>query len=292
MIHIITDSAADLPVGYDAAHQVEVVPLYLSIDGQTYHKDKIEISRDEFYHEMVVNHAFPKSSLPSVDDFYQVFEAAVKAGDEVICITITSTLSGTFGSANTAKLMILEEYPDAKIEVYDSGQNTASQLALVAEMVRMRDDGLSYEEMVNKMPTLMDSAGIIFTVGTLEYLKKGGRIGKLATTAAGKLNLRPLLLLEHGKLGIGGITRTRKRSIDDVLKHVEKFFADKNVSEYELSVGHGYDEEEANVFLGQIESLLNVKIREEMICDIGAVTAVHTGPESLGLGYCRRYEFV
>lgn len=299
MIRLLSDSACDLSASYAAEHQVELIPLYVTFDGETYYKDKAEVDRAEFYHQMVDLNAFPKSSLPSVEDYYNKFEEIVKAGDSAICITITNTLSGSFGSAHTAYDMIMEEYPDAQIAVYDSLQDTVSQALVLEEMIRMRDNGLTFEQMNAKMPALVDSGVIIFTVGSLEYLRKGGRIGKLATTAAGKLNLRPLLILEHGKLGIGGISRTRKRSLDDVLNYTEKFFssADHNFEDYLFTVGHGYDAEEGKSFRDMVCDRLPLELMErkegsDFSIDIGAITAVHTGPHALGIGFVKKYELL
>lgn len=299
MIRILSDSACDLPLEYPQAHNVEIIPLYITFDGENYSKDREDVDRTEFYHQMVDLNAYPKSSLPSVDDYYRRFEEIAQSGDSAICVTITNTLSGSYGSAHTAHQMIMEEYPDAKIAVYDSLQNTASQALVVEELVRMRDDGLSFEEMNEKIPALLESGVIIFTVGSLEYLRKGGRIGKLATTAAGKLNLRPLLILENGKLGIGGISRTRKRSIDDVISYTKKFFNDptRNINDYVITVGHGYDAQEGEAFRDLVESELQVELLErkensDFIVAIGAITAVHTGPFPLGLAIIKKYELL
>ncbi len=299
MIRLMSDSACDLPVSYVEAHGVELIRLYITFDGENYLKEGVELDREEFYDRMVNQGAFPKSSLPSVDDYYQAFEKAILAGDDVICISITTTLSGSFGSARTAASMILEEYPDAKIAVFDSLSNTASQAVVVEEMIRMRDDGLDFDTLVGKMPALLSTSRIIFTVGSLEYLRKGGRIGKLAVQAAGKLNLRPLLILADGKLGIGGVSRTRKKSIEDVLNNVKKFFEqpENKVEDYVFVVGYGYDKEEGEEFRHQLEEFLGMDLFSrkpglpESIA-IGPISATHTGPYALGVGLVKKYELV
>ena len=295
MIRLISDSACDLQASYCKKNNVEIIPLYVTFDGEQYSRDKVDVDRDAFYHEMVDNKAYPKTSLPSIEDFYSKFEECVTAGDSCICITITSTLSGTFNSARNAMEMILDKYPDAKVAVYDSGQNTASQALLMHEMVRMRDAGLSYEEMNEKMPALLNSGRIFFTVHTLEYLRKGGRIGKLLTSAASKLNIRPLLLLEEGKLGIGGVSRSRKASIESVLSHTEKFFADRDKGNFIFTVGHGYDREEGMQFRSTVKERLGISLMEDVLendflIEIGAVTACHTGPQAIGIGFIQKYE--
>ena len=156
---------------------------------------------------------------------------------------------------------------------------------------------MEFKEMNAKMPALLNTGRIFFTVHTLEYLRKGGRIGKLLTTAASKLSIRPLLLLEEGKLSIGGISRTRKASIESVLSHTEKFLADKNVNDFSFTVGHGYDREEGLQFRSMVRQRLGITLLEDdpandFLIEIGAVTACHTGPQALGIGLIQKFETI
>lgn len=297
MIRILSDSACDLNIEYTQAHNIEIVPLYITFDGETYHKDFEEINRDQFYQKMVEEGSFPKTSLPSVDDYLQRFKAAHRAGDELICLCITNSLSGSFNSAMTAYQIMMEEHPDAHLSVFNSWQNTVGQALIVREFVRMRDDGRSYKYMCDHLEGLRASAQIMFTISTLDYLKKGGRIGKMITSVGDKLNLQPLLNLKKGELSITSITRSRKKAKATVLANTKKFFEDKNKNDYFFTLGYGYDPLEAQEYRKQIESELEITCVESLPLEdfpaaIGAVTACHTGPHSLGVSFVRKYETI
>lgn len=295
MIRIISDSACDLNQDYIEEHKVDIVPMYVTFDGETYLKDKVEVNTMQFYYQMVEQQAYPKTSLPSVDDFYQMFQTFLNAGDEIICICMTNTLSGSFNSGMTAYQMILEDMPDAKLRVYNSWQNTVSQGLLVREMVHMRDDGLSFEEMVDKMDPLIASGKIFFTVGSLECLKKGGRIGKIILHASSMLSIKPILELKDGVLGLGGMARSRKKAKAAVIEKVIGFFESNrlNKEDYIFTVGIGYDQGEGQEFRKEFEEEMGVTClenQETFPTQIGAVTACHTGPNALGVGIIAKYE--
>ncbi|MEG1140373.1 MAG: DegV family protein [Lachnospiraceae bacterium] len=295
MVRIISDSASDITKEFAAAHNIEIITLYITFDGTNFFRDKDEVDTKEFYYKMVEEHAYPKSSLPSVDDYYQIFKNGVEAGDEIICMCITNSLSGSYNSAMTAYQMIIEDYPDAKLSVYNSWQNTISQALLVYQVVRMRDDGLTYEQMISKMDALRASGRIFFTVQTLEYLKKGGRIGKLLVHGANLLNIKPLLILSNGDLGLGGISRSRKKAKDAVLAACKNFIVDGhlNTDDFEFAVGYGNDREEGEAFLKEFEEFMGItciESRMDFPSQIGAITACHTGPHALGVGFVAKYE--
>lgn len=297
MVRILSDSACDLNMEYTQAHNIEIVPLYITFDGETYQKDFTEINRDLFYQKMVEEGCFPKTSLPSVDDYLQRFEAAYAAGDELICICITNALSGSFNSAMTAYQIIMEEHPDAIISVFNSWQNTVGQALIVREFVRMRDDGHNYQYMCDHMEGLRSSSQIIFTISTLDYLKKGGRIGKMITSVGDKLNLQPLLVLKKGELNITSISRSRKKAKTAVLSNTKKFFDGKNKDNYFFTLGFGYNADEAKEFRIQVEAELGITCVESLSTDnfpasIGSVTACHTGPHSLGISFVQKYETI
>ena len=297
MIRIISDSACDLPVSDATAHNLEIIPLYITFDGETYQKDYSEIDRDLFYKKMVDEGCFPKTSLPSVDDFLQRFQAAYDAGDSVICLCITTSLSGSFNSAMTACQIFLEDHPDAQLKVFNSWQNTVGQALIVREFLRMREDGLSFDDMCSKIDGFKATSQIIFTISTLDYLKKGGRIGKMLTTVGDKLNIQPLLNLKKGDLSITSITRSRKKAKPVVIANAKKFFENKNIDDYFITVGFGYDPVEAAEFRATVEAELGITCvenlpGEDFPATIGAVTACHTGPFSLGISFVQKYETI
>lgn len=291
MYKIVSDSACDLSKEYLEKHDVTIVPLSVSFDGETYYRDGVDITRDECYQRMVDDpKLFPKTSLPSVESYADVFRSFVEQGFPVVCFTITTLFSGSYNSAINAKSLVLEDYPDANICVIDSKQNTVTQALLIDQFVRMLEDGLSFEQAMSKLDALMASARIFFTVGSLDYLKMGGRIGKVATAATGKLGVKPVIIMKDGDIGLGGIGRNRNKLKNSVLQVAKKYFDENNKDNFIVSVGYGYDKEEGFEFMKEVESTLDVKLDSETNVAIGIVSAVHTGPYPIGLGVIRKYE--
>ena len=213
-VQIISDGSLDLSQELTKEKDIEVVPFYVSFDSETYQKEMVEVGVREFYQEMVDHPTvFPKTSMPSVHDYYEVFEKYAKEKMPVICICITRKFSGSLQSATTAKDMILEEYPDAQITVIDSTVNTVLQGLYVLEACRLRDMGLEYQQIVDALLPIRETGRIFFTIGSIDYLKHGGRIGKLAGIAASALKIKPLITLKEGEIFNSGITRNRLKSM-------------------------------------------------------------------------------
>lgn len=291
MYKIVSDSACDLSKEYLEKHDVTIVPLSVSFDGEIYYRDGVDITRDQCYQKMVDDpKLFPKTSLPSVESYADVFRSFVEQGFPVVCFTITTLFSGSYNSAMNAKSLVEEDYPDANICVIDSKQNTVTQALLIDQFVRMLEDGLSFEQAMSKLDALMASARIFFTVGSLDYLKMGGRIGKVATAATGKLGVKPVIIMKDGDIGLGGIGRNRNKLKNSVLQVAKKYLDENNKDNFIVSVGYGYDKEEGFEFMKEVESTLDVKLDSETNVAIGIVSAVHTGPYPIGLGVIRKYE--
>ena len=291
MYKIVSDSACDLSKEYLEKHDVTIVPLSVSFDGEIYYRDGVDITRDQCYQKMVDDpKLFPKTSLPSVESYADVFRSFVEQGFPVVCFTITTLFSGSYNSAMNAKSLVLEDYPDANICVIDSKQNTVTQALLIDQFVRMLEDGLSFEQAMSKLDALMASARIFFTVGSLDYLKMGGRIGKVATAATGKLGVKPVIIMKDGDIGLGGIGRNRNKLKASVLQVAKKYLDENGKDNFIVSVGYGYDKEEGFEFMKEVESTLDVKLDSETNVAIGIVSAVHTGPYPIGLGVIRKYE--
>ena len=195
MFDIITDSACDLTPETAATLNIEIIPFYVSLDGEHYRKEGKEIAVRDFYQFMVDNPAaYPKTSLPSLEDFETVFRAHAEAGRPVLCICFTSKMSGCVGSARNARELVLEDFPDAKIEVIDSTAATVTESIVVENAVAMRDAGCTLDEAVTWLEAEKITNQIFFTVGNLDYLIKGGRIGKVTGRAANILGIKPMIL--------------------------------------------------------------------------------------------------
>ncbi len=291
---IISDGACDLLKDYITEHNVTIVPFYVTFDGKSYLKEGEGIDHDAFYLKMINEHAVPKTSLPSIQDYVDTFTPFVQDNMPIICTTISAKFSGSYNSALTAKDMIKEKYPDAQIAIIDSTLNTASQALFVNEAVKLRDAGISFEDTVRELENIKGSGKIFFTVGSLEYLIKNGRIGKLAVIAGDKLGIRPTIIMQNGDISLGGISRSRKKSLSSVLSCIDSFFKKpgNNKEDFNFVTACGYNYEEAVGFRKQLENLLGIKCDDTVKVRIGTAIGCHTGPYALGVGILRKSRLV
>ena len=208
---IFSDGACDIGFETAAALNIQLIPFYVSIDHENYYKEIVEISLEKYFHFMTEEKGYPKTSLPSIQDYIDAFRPALQAGKNVLCLTMTRSLTASLESAMTAKAMLEDEFPDAKIEIINSWVATGAQMLILMEMARMQKNGKSFEEVVSYAEKARADARIHFMVGDLSYLEVGGRIGKLATLSGGLLKIKPIIILKDGEIGIGGVCRARKK---------------------------------------------------------------------------------
>lgn len=290
MFQIISDGSCDLPVELTKEKNITVVPFYVTFDEVNYMKEGVDIGVRDFYQQMVDQPGvFPKSSLPSTQDYVDVFLPVVEQGTPIICICITTKFSGSMQSALNAKNMILEDHPEAKITVIDATVNTVLQGLLVLEAAALRDAGTSYEDTIERLEEIKGTGRIFFTIGDMEYLKHGGRIGKVASLAGGILGIRPVITLKNGEIYPSGIGRGRKRTTEKSLDLLLGYLKDSklDVDCYSIAVGYGYDIEEGTEYRNHAIEVLQSKgydVKEIPTYQIGATISVHTGPYPLGFG--------
>lgn len=169
--------------------------------------------------------------------------------------------------------------------------DTVLQGLFVLEACRLRDLGLEYEQITEALLSIRESGRIFFTIGSIDYLKHGGRIGKLAGIAASALKIKPLITLKEGEIFNSGITRSRQKSMQKVVEMTEKYLDEVQAKpgEYSFCIGYGYDYEEAVGFRELLKDLIRERlgIEEIGIYQIGATIGVHTGPYPIGIGIVR-----
>lgn len=291
--HIFSDGSCDLPPELVKEKNVTVIPFYVSFDDAHYQKEIEEIGVREFYQRMVnTPRVYPKSSMPSVQDYMDAFLPVVEQGTPIICICITTKFSGSMQSAVNAKNMVLEDYPEARITVIDATVNTVLQGLYVLEAVRLRDSGAGYEESIARLEEIKSSGRIFFTVGDMEYLKHGGRIGKVAGIAGSVLGIRPIITLKQGEIFPSGIARSRKKSMDKTIELIVGYLEEQGepIDHFSIAAGFGYDYEECVAYRDMVLNVLKEKygLQKLPIYQIGATIGVHTGPYPLGLGIIRK----
>ena len=224
MIQIIIDSSSDYTMEEIKEKNLTLVPLTVTIDGTSY-IDGINLERDEFYERLKTCQEIPKTSQPSPEAFLKVFENAKANNDDVICILLSSALSGTCQSAHLAKNMA--DYD--RIHIIDS-LSVASGLKLMADYaLDLIADGCSVEEIVNKVEHMKSRVRIFAALDTLEYLYKGGRLSKSSAAIGTLARLKPIITInEEGKIEVVGKAIGKQKAISGLLSQLEKYAPDEH----------------------------------------------------------------
>ena len=280
MIKIISDSACDLKKAYTEQNKIGIVPFNIIINEDTSLKDKIEIQSEELL-EMMKNDSqfFAKTSQPNPDDYKIEFEKAAKQGNDIICFTITSELSGSYQSAEIAKRIIQEQY-HVDIRIVDSLSASLGQGILIKKAVEMVGQNKSLDEIEDYVNKIKLTGKIFLLVDTLKYLEKGGRISKSKRLIGNALSLKPILKLEDGKLDIVDKVIGKKRAIKHLLKLIksEKNNASKG---NELFVVHADSKQEASEIYDELKTENNLPFDIELI---SPVLVCHSGNGSIAVG--------
>lgn len=289
-IKLFSDSSCDTPRDFLDKHKITLIPFYVSFDMERYEKEIEEMSIDTFYTRLTKESIFPKTSLPSVQDYIDHFTTALNQGQDIICFCLSAVFSGSCQSARTARDILAEEYPDAKIEIINSMQATAGQAITLAQAAYMLKEGYPFEVIVKRIYEIIPTSRIMFTVGTLEYLQKGGRVGKAASLAGSILNLKPMIQLMDGELLPAGTARGRNKSLERVISMVEGHFQQTGelYEDYDFSLAYGTCMDDVLKLKGMVEALIGKEI-EFPLCQIGVTIGTNTGPDALGVCFIRKY---
>jgi DegV family protein with EDD domain len=273
-IAIITDTACDISDELLEKHSIYMVPLRIVFENAEY-KDRVEISPERVYE--LLEDEIPKSSLPLPQDIIKVLDDIVAKGyTDAIFVTISSGLSGT----NNMVRLMAEEYKDRlNIEVVDSLSLSLGLGFQVLECARIVKETGSIQKAVNSMHQFGKSMSAIYVVKTLEYLRKGGRIGKVEGTVGDLLRIKPIIgINDEGVYYTVHKARGRKRSMDKMIAYLRETYKDKKIN---IGIAQGMALEEAEKLLEALKSALNIK--ESRIVQISPVLGMHTGPGLVGV---------
>lgn len=278
-IALITDTTADLPEEVIKKYDIKVMPFRIIYKDREY-KDRVEITPEQVYEELP--NEVPTSSLPSMKDMEEVFAQLEKEGyTHVIAIVLSTGLSGIL---NAVKL-VSENHENMITYVCDSKSISLGEGIIVEECGKMIEEGKNFEEIVNKIPSLVKRSHVFFVVKTLEYLKKGGRIGKVAGTIGQLLNIKPIIGIgEDGKYFTYDKVRGRKQSLSKLCNIFKEITQGKKC---DLYVMHGNDYKDAQGVYKEISKLDSVK-SIQFGGQISPVAGVHTGPGLVGLAFIER----
>jgi len=271
---VVLDSTADLPEAPERYRNFRVVPLYVLFGDESV-KDYVEITPDRFYERLQTEAELPTTSQPTPGDFLATFEELAPQYERIIALTISSTLSGTYGSAQTAAEMLSGD----KVRVIDSGTVSAS-LGLLAIGVQHRlERGTTDEEIDAFVDYYQREHHLLFTVNTLEYLAKGGRIGRAAAFAGNLLNVKPILAIRDGEV----IPLKKVRGNHKAFAEFREQFVSTTTDSPNLKVGiaHAAAPERLQALRELVEHE-RPHAQIEIATTLGAVVGTHAGPGTVG----------
>lgn len=278
MIRVLVDSAADFSQEEIKERGLYLVPLQVNFEEERY-LDGVNLKRDEFYQKLTSGKVFPKTSQPSPQEFLNVFEEVKKNGDELICILLSSALSGTYQSALLARNMV--EYE--KIYLVDSLSAVVAVQMLCDTALKRIAQGKTAEEIVEELEEVKGRTRIFAALDTLEYLAMGGRISKAAAAIGEMANIKPVITVnKEGKVDVIGKGLGINRTLGFLQKKVEEAQIDEQYPIYSL---FSYGEENC----GKLEQRLEKKgYQIQARRQIGPAIGTHIGPEAFGICFCEK----
>jgi DegV family protein with EDD domain len=275
---IITDSTCDLSLDFMKEYDINFLPIIVDIGGRSY-KDKIEITNAEFYEAIKDKNVFPKTAQIAPYTFEEKFKEELDKGNEIICITLSSALSGTNSAAHIAK----ENLESSKIHIIDSKSISLGEGYLVKLAAEMLKDGYSAGDVIKQIEVVKEKQDIIVALDTMEMLKRGGRISPTKATIGGILGIKPLLTINDGVVEPAGKIKGKKSAVKEMIKYLKK----KNIDlSRPVMAAHSNDLEACNQMVQALKQEFD--INDIFVSEIGPAIGTHVGPGGIGIFFCRK----
>ena len=278
-IRIVTDSTADLPEEIINKYKIKVIPLSFIIDGKVYH-DLVDISREEYYRELMNCKEFPTTSQPTPAEFLDAYNELIAEGAEkIISIHLSSDLSGTVKGAQMTAQMV----KNAEVCVIDSRTATMGLGLIVLATAKAIDAGADFTEAVRTANQAAEKSDLFFLLDSLDNLQKGGRIGKAGYLVGSLLNIKPVLRLHDGEIHAFDKVRGNRENkamekmVEDILNHID---TSKKVY---CAVGYCDNINQARKMVELLKPHLDCD--EYVYMQIGNVVITHIGMGAFGLAF-------
>ena len=272
-VAVVTDGACSLTPAQGNELGVHIAPVYLTFGENTY-RAGVDLSSQEFYDLLSASKKLPTTAQPTAEDFVRIFEKLADDVDEIVTVVISHHMSATIQSVEMAK----QQFDKVPVHVIDSESVSLGLGMMAIAAARAADqgqDGQSIFELVNSIKQKMN---VIFTVRTLEYLHKGGRIGGATAFLGSALDIKPILYIANGMIEPLEKQRTRKRSVGRLVELMSEKVGDSPVH---VAILHGNTPEEAEQLERVVRDQFNIV--DMITSDMGPVIGVHAGPGTLGL---------
>jgi DegV family protein with EDD domain len=271
-IRIVTDSVADLAPALASANDITVVPAYVIIGSETY-KDGVEITADRFYSRLAGLSRLPTTSQPTIGDFQEVYQRLLDQGHQVVSVHVSSKLSGTVNSATQAKAALGDS---SQIEIVDSQLASAPMALAVLSAAQWARDTSDYRDVARRVrQSLVRNHGFIL-VDTLEYLQKGGRIGKAQAFVGGMLKVKPILTIRDGEVHPVERPRSLERAKNRIIEIARELAPVRQVN-----VIYSTDRVQALALRAELAELVDPEHLIES--RFGPTLGTYLGPNALGV---------
>ena len=266
-VKVITDSVADLPSQVVEELGITVVPLIIRF-GEEVYRDGVDLTPDQFYEKLQTSQAFPATSVPPPDAYAQAYDKLAEEADAIVVVAVTSRLSATHEVASQAVGQMSKK---CRVEVIDSETATMAEGFIAMRAAEVAKEGAKLAEVVKIARQNIPRAGFLAAFDTLEYLRRGGRIGRAQALLGSVLKINPLITLKDGLVEAAGRTRSRAKAVDQLYEYAAGY---TNIEE--MAVGDTACPEEAEALVKRLGTIFPVEriYRSKMTPVIGA----HTGP--------------
>ena len=273
-IKVITDSTSDLPLELANSLGIEIVPLNVHFGDDEY-KDRVDLMPRRFYEMLTTGDVFPRTSQPSVGEFIDVYERLAPDADGIVSIHVSEKVSGTM---NSARLASQQAKVDCPIEVVDTYQASMGVGLVALEAARVANSGGDMSQVTLAVRDIITRCQCFVLLDTLEYLHKGGRIGKAQAMLGNLLRIRPLIIVQDGEVHPLGKERTRRKGVAKLIQTTADF-----APILELAVMYSTTPNEAMSLASGLSSLIEGD-QEPRVLQFGPTLGTYVGPGALGIG--------
>lgn len=276
-VSIITDSTSDIPEDMAKELDLKIIPLTVNFGEESFLDNGKDINKKDFYDKVRSSEKLPTTTQPTPKNFIELYSDTLKTSDSIISIHISKKMSGTINSAEMAK----KELPDRDLEIIDSELVHMPLGFLVIKAAQLAQQGRSKEEILKEVYNLKPKIKVLIVPSTLEYLKKGGRIGKAKGLIASLLEIKPILTIHDGEISQFKTARRWNQAKTELINSMKTMI--KNPENLVVSVGHADAKEDAAEMYERIKKTFNPK--KIINVDIGIVVGTHLGPGGLGITF-------
>ncbi len=275
MLRIVMDSAGDLPVEWISKYDINVIPVNVHLGNEVF-LEGVDLTPDQFYSWVKETGKVPKTSQPAPQQYIKLYKDIAKPGDVILSIHLTSKLSGTYESA----VLAARELQDAPFRVipFDTLSGTGIQGYMCREAREMDRRGASVDEILERLEKVRDNNQVIFTVDSLNFAQKSGRVQMLEAILATVLKIKPIITIKEGTMAVADKVRTRKASLEYIVQEMSRRMGKNLIN---AAIMHANDLATALEISEKVKGILNVK--NLFVEELSIGIASHLGPGTVGI---------